>query len=89
MRYFEANNWSILKNIFLFFFIITVSGNISAQGFNLKIVGQSEKEIKIIDSIGYVLKHKNAKSILDENNLFYEKLTRKGFLECQVEELLK
>ncbi len=89
MRYFEANNWSILKNIFLFFFIITVSGNISAQGFNLKIVGQSEKEIKIIDSIGYVLKHKNAKSILDENNLFYEKITRKGFLECQVEERFK
>jgi hypothetical protein len=78
-----------LKKIFLFFFIIIGSGNISAQEFHLKIIGQTEKETKIIDSIGYVLKHKNAKSILDENNLFYDKLTKKGFLECQPEESFK
>jgi hypothetical protein len=64
-----------LKKIFLLFLIFIISGNISAQEFLLKIIGQNEKENKIIDSIGYVLKHKNAKSILDENNLFYEKLT--------------
>ena len=79
----------LLKKIFLFFFIIIVSGNISAQEFYLKIIGQTEKENKIIDSIGYVLKHQNAKSILDENNLFYEKLTKKGYLESQLTENFK
>jgi hypothetical protein len=79
----------LLKKIFLFFFIISVSGNISAQEFYLKIIGQNEKETKIIDSIGYVLKHKNVKSILDENNSFYEKLNNKGFLDCQFSENFK
>ena len=78
-----------MKKIFLFFFIIILSGNISAQEFHLKIIGQNEKENKIIDSIGYVLKHKNAKSILDENNLFYEKLTKKGYVESQLAENFK
>ncbi len=73
----------------LFFFIIIISGNISAQEFHLKIIGQTEKETKIIDSIGYVLKHKNAKSILDENNLFYEKLSKVGYLESQLIENFK
>ena len=78
-----------MKKIFLFFFIIISSGNISAQEFHLKIIGQTKRETKIIDSIGYVLKHKNAKSILDENNLFLEKLTKKGYLESQLTENLK
>ena len=78
-----------MKKIFLFFFIIIVSGNISAQEFHLKIIGQTQKETKIIDSIGYVLKHKNAKSILDENNSFYERLTKKGYLETQLSENFK
>lgn len=81
MRYFEANNQSILKKIFLFFFIITVSGNISAQELHLKIVGETEKENKIIDSIGYVINHKNVKSIIDENDSFYKKLIKIGFTE--------
>lgn len=89
MRYFEANNQPILKKIFLFLFMIIISRNISAQEFRLKIIGQNEKENKIIDSIGYVLKHKNAKSMLDENNIFYEKLTKKGYLESQLAENFK
>ncbi|MCF6130361.1 hypothetical protein L1S35_11810 [Flavobacterium sp. AS60] len=78
-----------MKKFFLFFIFITSSGYISAQEFHLKIIGQNEKETKIIDSIGYVLKHKNAKSILDENNLFYEKLTKSGYLESQLTENFK
>lgn len=89
MRYFEANNKRILKKIFLFFSIIIISGNISAQDFRLKIIGQSEKETKIIDSIGYVLKHTNVKSIIDENSSIYEKLTKKGYLESQLAENFK
>ena len=78
-----------MKKIFFLFLIIIISGNISAQEFHLKIIGQTEKETKIIDSIGYVLKHKNAKSILDENNSFYERLTKKGYLETQLSENFK
>lgn len=78
-----------MKKIFLLFFIIFISWNTSAQNFYLKIIGQNEKETKSIDSIGYVLQHKNAKSIIDENNLFYEKLTKKGYLESQLAENFK
>ena len=75
-----------MKKIFFLFFITFISWNTSAQNFYLKIIGQTQKETKIIDSIGYVLKHQNAKSIIDENNLFYEKLTKKGYTESQVTE---
>lgn len=60
------------------------SGNISAQQLYLKIIGQTEKETKLIDSLGYTLKHSNAKAILDENNAFTKKLTKIGFLENQL-----
>lgn len=58
--------------------------NLSAQEFQLKILGQNERETKIIDSIGYTLKHKNTKSIIDENNFFYEKLHKKGYTDSQL-----
>lgn len=35
------------------------------------------------------MKHKNAKSIMDENNLFYERLIKKGYLENQLAENFK
>jgi len=89
LRYFEVIKQGILKKIFLFLFIFIISGNISSQEFRLKIIGQNEKENKIIDSIGYVLKHKNAKLILDENNLLFEKLTKKGYVESQLVENFK
>jgi hypothetical protein len=69
--------------------LITTSWNSSAQEFQLKIVGENEKENKIIDSIGYILKHKNTKSIVDENSSFYEKLTKKGYTESNFLENFK
>lgn len=47
-------------------------------------MGENEKENKIIDSIGYILKHKNVKSLLDENNSLYEKLAKTGFTESEL-----
>ena len=79
----------LLKKIFFLFLIIFISCTTSAQNFYLKIIGQTEKETKIIDSIGYVLKHQNTKSIIDENNSFYEKLTKKGYTESQFAENFK
>lgn len=69
--------------------LISLSWNASAQEFQLKIIGQTDIETKIIDSIGYLLKHKNTKSIIDENGLFYEKLIRKGYTESQFIENFK
>lgn len=89
MRYFEENNAHQLKKTFLLFLLIVISWNSSGQEFHLKIVGQTEKENKIIDSIGYLLNHKNAKSIIDENNFFYEKLTKKGYTESELLENFK
>jgi hypothetical protein len=73
-----------LKKNFLLFLLIANAWNTSAQEFQLKITGQNEKETKIIDSIGYAIKHKDAKSIINENNSFYEKLTKAGFTESQL-----
>ena len=78
-----------MKKILLLFILFLVSSNTSAQNFYLKIIGQTEKENKIIDSIDYVLKHQNTKSIIDENNLFYQKLTQKGYAESQFAENFK
>lgn len=74
---------SFLKKIFpiiLFFFSFQSFG----QNLYLKISGTSEKETKIIDSVGYSKKHANAKSILDEANSLSEKFKRFGFLENEI-----
>ena len=78
-----------MKKYFNFLLLIFISWNTSGQEFYLKIIGQTEIETKTIDSIGYVLNHKNTKSIIDENNSFYENLTKKGYLESQIIENFK
>ncbi|NNT72466.1 hypothetical protein HKT18_09590 [Flavobacterium sp. IMCC34852] len=72
-----------MKKFFLFLFLIIANRNVSAQNFYLKIIGQNEFEDKSVDSIDYIKKHQNLKSIIDENNSFYEKLNKKGFLNAQ------
>jgi len=56
----------------------------SAQRLRLKIKGDSEKESKIIDSIGYKVVHANLKEIISECNLLSAKLIQKGFIELTV-----
>jgi hypothetical protein len=81
-------NLSLKKNLLLFLLFV-ITWNTSAQEFQLKIMGQNEKETKTIDSIGYAIKHKDAKSIINENNSFYEKLTKSGFTESELLEKSK
>ena len=78
-----------MKKLSLLFFFFTFSGILSAQNFHLKIEGQNSTETKTIDSIGYASQHLNAKSVVDENNRLYQKLTQKGFPESQVVENFK
>lgn len=78
-----------LKKIF-FLFLLTINfWNAKAQQFQLKIIGQNDTETKIIDSIGYILKHKNAKTLFDENGSFYDRLIKKGYTESQFLENFK
>lgn len=60
-----------------------------SQKLHVTIYGTSEKENKIIDSIGYKPYHSNAKSILEEVNLFSKKTMELGFLENEAFEIKK
>lgn len=50
----------------------------------LKIIGANDKQNKVIDSITYAKSFSNAKGVVDENNLFSDKLLKLGFLEQQI-----
>ncbi len=56
----------------------------SGQKLYLKIIGTSEKENTLIDSIGYNRLHNSVKSVYDEGNLLTGKLTQMGYIENQV-----
>ncbi len=73
-----------MKKIFLIVLLSSFCRNVSAQQLYLKISGQTERESKFIDSIGYVSNHLNAKSVIDENNNVAEKLIKVGFSEHQI-----
>ena len=73
-----------MKKIFLIVLLSSFCRNVSAQQLFLKISGQTERESKFIDSIGYVSNHLNAKSVIDENNNVAEKLIKVGFSEHQI-----
>jgi hypothetical protein len=51
----------------------------------LKLIGNSISDNKVLDSLHYVSKHQNLKSITDETFSSSEKLSKKGFLENQLE----
>lgn len=72
-----ANNLKLITFFFLFFLSKT-----SAQQLHLSILTDNNKAI--IDSINYKKIHVNAKSIIDETNLFAEKLSKAGFLENRI-----
>ncbi|MXN91577.1 hypothetical protein GR160_10090 [Flavobacterium sp. Sd200] len=51
------------------------------QNLHLKAEGRNAAETKIIDSVSYIKKHPNAKSIQDETQLLSKKLYQAGYLE--------
>jgi hypothetical protein len=71
---------------FLTFFICQT---ILAQNSYLQIKGSDEIENKTIDSIAYVKKHANTKSLIDEVNSFSDKLLKNGYLASKHEEAVK
>lgn len=63
--------------------------NCSAQNFHLRLIGSSDFENKVLDSLNYNSNHKNTKSISDEINLTSERLVKIGFIENQMLENTK
>lgn len=63
--------------------------NCFAQTFQLKIIGSSTLENKVIDSLKYTSTQTNAKSISDEINNMSERLSKIGYIENQVLENTK
>jgi hypothetical protein len=81
------NNY--LKTSFLFLLLLNLSLSCYAQNFHLKISGNTDTENKTIDSLQYVTKHHNAKSVDNEISLMSEKLIKIGFLDNEIKEKRK
>ncbi|WP_232727209.1 hypothetical protein [Flavobacterium sp. 1] len=71
-----------LKILILFFFLNYLTSE--SQTLQLKIIGKTSIETKIIDSIGYSIKKQNAKQIIEEINLVTKKLTELGYINNQI-----
>lgn len=78
-----------MKPIALFLLFLIFGLNCSAQNFQLQLIGSSDSENKILDSLNYNSKHTNTKSITDEINLTSEKLSKIGFIENRILENTK
>ena len=68
------------------FFLLFLTPYIYSQQFYLKIEGSSSIENKIIDSIGYIKKHIEIKSILETQRKFNENLLKIGYLENELQQ---
>lgn len=68
---------------------LIVELNCSAQNFHLRLIGSSDSENKVLDSLNYNSNHKNTKSISDEINLTSERLSKIGYIENQILENTK
>lgn len=73
-----------MKPFVLFFLFLNFGLNCTAQNFQLHLIGNSISENNVLDSINYLSKHENAKSISDEINAVSEKLSKIGFIETQI-----
>ena len=71
--------------VFLFF----ITPYIYGQQFYLKIEGSSSTENKIIDSISYIKKHTEIKSILEAQKKFNETILSIGYIENELLETKK
>lgn len=78
-----------MKPTRLFIYFLIFGLNCSAQNFQLRLIGSSDSENKVIDSLNYNSKHSNTKSITDEINSTSEKLLKIGFIENQILENIK
>lgn len=74
-----------MKSVLLFITVLTIGWKASSQNLYLKISAKTKLETATIDSIGYVEKHPDTKSIVDEANKLSGKLSRMGFMSNEIE----
>lgn len=70
-----------MKTSLLFLLFLIFGWNSDAQNFQLQILGKSEAETRIIDSLKYNTKHKNTKSINDEIKKISARLSKIGYID--------
>jgi len=73
-----------LKNFAFFVLFLIFGTNCYSQTFQLKIIGSSSIENKVIDSLKYNSIHSKAKDISNEVNTMSEKLSKIGYIENQI-----
>jgi hypothetical protein len=73
-----------LKHLTIYLFLFVFSLNSAAQNINLQLTGKTIAETKVIDSLNYLSKHKNIKSITNEIQLLSKKLSNIGFIENDI-----
>ncbi|RZJ33339.1 MAG: hypothetical protein EOO51_14210 [Flavobacterium sp.] len=88
MRYFYQNYFCLKKIVFLLVAFVGCHSAISQQ-LHLELTSAVEKERAIIDSIGYIKIHPNAKSITSEVNSLSDKLKKSGWLATEITENTK
>ena len=72
-----------MKKLFLLI-IFLFCLNSFGQNLYVELKGENEDQTKVIDSLGYLKKHVNAKQIVDESNLVVDKLQKNGYLESEI-----
>lgn len=77
-----------MKSLF-YIILFCLSLSVSAQKIHLKILGSSETETKIIDSLNYNKQHANLKALFFEISTTSEKLSKKGYIDNQIAETIK
>ena len=78
-----------MKTAFLFLLFLIFGQNSSAQNLYLQIIGGSTSETRTIDSISYLRKHKNTKSIQDEISEITSKLSKIGYIDNNLSDFRK
>ena len=78
-----------MKHFILALTLFIFGLNCSAQNFQLKLIGSSDSETKVLDSVNYNPKHNNVKSLMNETLLTSEKLSKIGFIENKILETRK
>jgi hypothetical protein len=78
-----------LKHLAFFVLFLIFGTNCFSQAFQLKIIGSSASEDKVIDSLTYNSIHTNAKNISDEVNSMSQRLSKIGYIENQTLENTK
>lgn len=78
-----------MKTAFLFLLFLIFGQNSSAQNLYLQIIGGCTSETRTIDSISYLRKHKNTKSIQDEIIEISSKLSKIGYIDNNLSDFRK